>query len=115
MFLLAQEGGLPEDERYDFQPHMYGPYSRALRNDLNRLVVEGLVATRDVPGYSWKRYGLTAAGADVARRALVEASPEAAQKLVGIKRRITGVSFHDLLTDVYSEYPRYAENSIFRA
>jgi len=115
MFLLAQEGDLPTRERYDFEPYNWGPYSRQVRRDLDRLVADGYVQTRDVPGYSWKRYGLTAAGVDYARSLLEVAPKEAAHKVAEIKRRVTGVSFNRLLADVYAGYPDYAVNSLFRS
>ena len=67
MFLLAQEGGIPEDERYTFEPYHYGPYSFELKRDLNELVRSGLAAAHPVSGYSWHRYHLTKAGIEQAR------------------------------------------------
>ncbi len=113
MFLLAEEGHLPASERYQFEPHMWGPYSRELRRDLDRLVSEGYVQTRDVPGYSWKRYGLTEGGLDYARHMLQEADSATAHRVAHTKARITGHSFTALLQDVYSAHPEYAVNSLF--
>ncbi len=115
MFLVTQEVGLSDEERYDFEPYNWGPYSREVRNDLDRLVADGYVQTRDVPGYSWKRYGLTAAGIDYGRHILEDAPREAAHHVAEIKRRVTGVTFNRLLEDVYSDYPEYAVNSVFRS
>ncbi len=114
MFLLAQEGGLPKAEAYTFRPYNWGPYSRALRNDLNQLVSQGYAHALDVPGYSWKRYGLTTAGAERARQILAAAPSDAARAVAAIKRRVTAASFNKLLDDVYTAYPEYAANSLFR-
>lgn len=115
MFLLAQEGGIPESERYAFRPYNLGPYSSAVRSDLNQLITQGYVEARDVPGYSWKRYSLTAGGIDYARNLLHEdIDSGAARNLAAIKRRVSGASFNELLEDVYAEYPDYAVNSVFR-
>jgi uncharacterized protein YwgA len=116
MFLLAEEGGLPPAERYPFTPYMWGPYSRDLRDDLDRLVREGYVQARDVPGYSWKRYGLTAAGVDYARHLLhTEVEPDVAHRVAETKGRVSRASFNQLLDDVYSSHPAYAVNSLFRS
>jgi uncharacterized protein YwgA len=115
MFLVAQEAGLPADGTYDFEPYNWGPYSKQLRADLNRLVAEGLATARDVPGYSWKRYALTAEGAERAREVLNEAPKEITRAIAATKRRVTGVSFNELLDDVYTAYPKYAEKSLFRS
>jgi hypothetical protein len=32
MFLVAEEGGLPAEERYDFTPYSWGPYCRDVRS-----------------------------------------------------------------------------------
>jgi uncharacterized protein len=115
MFLLAEEGGLPAEERYDFTPYNWGPYCRDVRTDLDRLVGEGYVQARDVPGYSWKRYGLTAAGIDYARHVLrEEVEPQHARRVADIKQRVSSPSFNELLDDVYTAYPRMAVNSLFR-
>jgi uncharacterized protein len=114
MFLLAQESDLPIGQRYEFQPYNWGPYSRELRRDLDRLVSEGLVAAQEVPGYSWKQYSLSHAGLATARQTLATASRAAVALLLDIRRRVTDVTFEELLKDVYSKYPEYAVNSLFR-
>ena len=113
MFLTSQEATLPADQKYEFRAHHYGPYSDDLKWDLNSLVREGVVAEIPVPGYTWSRYELTGAGLERARQLLDIAPIEAQHQLFGIKQRITGVSFNDLLRDVYAKYPDYATNSIF--
>lgn len=115
MFLLSVEAGLPPTECYTFIPHNWGPYSREVRNDLDRLVTAGYVQARNVAGYSWRRYSLTDAGIDYARHVLHEgADAAAAHRVVEIKRRVTGQSFTKLLEDVYTAYPNMAVNSLFR-
>lgn len=116
MFLLSKEGGLPANESYTFSPYNWGPFSREVRNDLDRLVAEGYAQARDVPGYSWKRYLLTAAGIDYARHLLHEEVDSAtAHRVVNIKQRVGSVSFNKLLDDVYTAYPDMAVNSLFRS
>jgi uncharacterized protein YwgA len=115
MFLLSQESDLPPEEKYDFRPYNWGPYSRELRRDLNRLVSEGLIAAHEVAGYSWQNYGLTELGVKVARQSLLTASRAGVALLVDIRKRVSKVSFAELLEDVYSKYPQYAVNSLFRA
>lgn len=113
MFLLAQEGGLPKAQRYDFEPYHYGPYSFKLRNELDALVDQGLVGTKEVPGYSWRRYHLTVRGLEVARVILDSADDDVVSKVRAIKKRVTGADFNNLLRDLYDEYPDYATRSIF--
>jgi uncharacterized protein YwgA len=114
MFLFAQEADAPAEERYDFQPYNYGPYSFDLRNDLRQLVVEGLATEEPVPGYTWSRYRLTTEGMHKAKNMRDTADHDVAQKLFDIKQSVTGKSFNTLLRDVYDDYPEFATNSIFR-
>ena len=113
MFLLAKEGGLPPSEVYKFEPYNWGPYSRSLRNDLDRLTAEGFVQTRNVSGYSWSRYSLTTDGLAYARRLLKDTPSDICHSVIAIKRRITALSFSRLLQDVYANYPEYATKSLF--
>jgi uncharacterized protein YwgA len=114
MFLFAQQSGAPPKECYGFEPYNYGPYSFRLRNDLDRLVAEGLVAAEPVPGYTWRRYKLTAEGMAKAKGLLGKADRDVAKKLFRIKQAVSGKSFNTLLREVYDEYPDFATRSIFR-
>lgn len=113
MFLLGQEGGLAEDEVYQFEPLHYGPYSRELRRDVERLARQGLVAKEGVPGYTWKEYRLSADGMAQARELLADAPRPQLIKLFQIKKEITEASFATLLRNVYDKYPDYATKSVF--
>ncbi len=113
MFLMAMEGGLPEEERYTFSPYLYGPMSSAIYSDVERLEADGLIEGEPVPGYTWKRYKATPAGIDVARHLLEDADGDAARKLYEIKQLVAAQSFPTLLRDVYVRYPEYATRSVF--
>lgn len=113
LFLMAMEGGLPENERYSFSPYLYGPMSSAIYQDVEHLESNGLIRGEPVPGYTWKRYTPTPAGVDVARGLLEKADARAARKLFEIKQQVAGQSFPTLLRDVYARYPEYATRSVF--
>ncbi|MBA3382783.1 MAG: PadR family transcriptional regulator [Actinobacteria bacterium] len=116
MFLLAMEGDLPAQERYEFEPYNYGPMSKEVYRDLDELVVEGLVERTQAPGQAWPRYRATERGRQTAQRLVDESGPDAeqsARKLYEIKRDIVDKTFSGLLNDVYDRYPRYAEKSVF--
>jgi hypothetical protein len=113
MFLLAQEGGLPDDEIYMFAPYSYGPMSPQIYSDLEYLEATGLLRGEPVPGYTWKRYTATHAGIDVARNLLEQADGDAARRLYEIKQDVASKTFNALLRDVYARYPQYATRSVF--
>ncbi len=116
MFLLAQEGGVREDEQYLFRPYDYGPFSSRIYDDLDALVDEGLVAREAVSGYTWSRYRLTEDGMretqGIADR-LDEKHLRSVRYLVQMKRDVLSRSFNRLLRYVYRRYPDYAKNSVF--
>jgi uncharacterized protein YwgA len=114
MFLFSQLSEVSQPEKYDFVPHIYGPYSRELRRDLDTLVEEGAVRESDVDGYSWKAYSLTESGVERARGVLSSSNENDVASLLAIKERVCQASFSSLLKDVYEEYPDFAVNSIFR-
>lgn len=114
MFLLAQEGELPDEETYTFAAYSYGPMSPQIYSDLEYLEATGLLRGEPVSGYTWKRYMATAAGMDMARHLLDEADGAAARKLYEIKRDVASKTFNSLLRDVYARYPEYATRSVFR-
>jgi uncharacterized protein len=115
MFLFARDEESLEDECYEFVPYNYGPMSKAIYKDLDRLESEGLVEAVPVDGQSWARYVATEKGLTQARDMLAaEPSEATARRLHAIKREVATKTFGALLDDVYERFPDYAANSIFR-
>lgn len=113
MFLFAQEGGVSKTEGYEFEPLHYGPMSKQVYADVDRLVADGLIRGEAVPGYTWKRYTITPAGMDVAKHLYEDADELPMQRLYAIKQDVSTKSFNALLRDVYARYPPYAVKSVF--
>ena len=118
MFLLAQEGGLPEREQYSFRAYDYGPLSSEIYGDIEDLVAAGLIQTLSSAGYSWSRYRVTEEGLSTAStllQRLPKESRPAVVHLAGIKQDVLQQrDFAGLLHYVYAKYPDYAKNSVFR-
>ena len=115
LFLFGQEvGGLIGAEFYSFEPYDYGPFDAAICVDLRRLANEGRVRGKWSPGRSWKNYMLTGSG----RNAVLAIENGADPRLTDFLRRtvewVTERSFSDLLRSVYTAYPEFAVNSVFR-
>jgi uncharacterized protein YwgA len=116
MFLFRQEvEGVPVTQKYSFRPYNYGPMSKAIYDDLDRLVADGLVEAVTVEGQSWSRYRPTGRGIERGMQ-LLENSHEhlAIQHLYDTKRSVGEMSFDALLEDVYERYPEYATKSVFK-
>lgn len=112
VFLLTKRGSVDWQNTYEFSPYDWGPFSRELVFDLERLVDEGFLEKERVPGHRYRRYRTTDRGDELLAREGLTA-PE--KKFVERTRSfVTSRSFSELLRDVYAEYPDYAVNSRFR-
>lgn len=115
LFLLQQE--LPKEiggEFYCFTPYNYGPFDSAIYSDADVLANERFVAVETPPGQRWPSYSLTPAGKERAELVSKEASPRAVAYLQTLTTWVLSVSFRDLLKAVYSKYPDFAVNSVFK-
>lgn len=117
MFLFGQEADVPAGQKYSFRPYNYGPMSKSVYDDLDRLVADGLVKTVPVEGQSWFRYKPTGQGVTRGRELLatmLAEHPDATNRLYATKKAVASMTFRALLEDVYDRYPDFATNSIFR-
>jgi DNA-binding PadR family transcriptional regulator len=112
MFLLAQSGPSEARDVYEFEPYNYGPCSFPLYRDLDTLEDQGLIKGTVQPGHTWKEYELTPAGVEQARSAVPGLSEQDLAQVRQIYQFVVSRSFRRLLSDVYQQYPEYAENSV---
>jgi uncharacterized protein YwgA len=122
VFLLQEEFGL---RGYEFTPSKYGPWSRDLAEDVERLIGEGLIGVEEFsdPVYSFMQenpakllvasHSLLERGRAVFERMYLE------NKLLALemRRRVrsySAVPITYLLAYVYKKYPSYASNSVIR-
>jgi len=112
MFLFSQEGPPQVRRLYNFKPYDYGPFDTQIYHDLDLLEALGMVRSDVVSGTNRRIYRLTEK-AQQHFGMLETAAPEAPlAALRGIKRRVTSLSFLDLLKHVYERYPDYAAKSV---
>jgi uncharacterized protein YwgA len=117
LFLLRQEGGLAEDEAYNFRPYDYGPFSPTIYRDLQDLLTAGYVREMPVQGYNWNRYAVTPAGIHHAQEHVDGFDADHRQvlrQLAAIKAELVQFTFDELLRRVYDKYPDFAAQSVFR-
>lgn len=112
MFLLSQEGPGPLRGLYDFTPYYYGPCSFDLYGDLDALEESGLLETRPVPGYTWRRYGVTSKGQAKAQELAAHIEPEVMRQIEKVRSFVVSLPFRQLLREIYSRYPAYAQNTL---
>ncbi|WIV67530.1 PadR family transcriptional regulator [Natrialbaceae archaeon AArc-T1-2] len=117
LVFLAQEERLGRDI-YEYVPGQYGPFSKELYDDLDKLERKEFVERVDEPTIKENDrqvYQIT----DKGRRTLRQAReipdndfPEAVESISELKDSYNSMDLWDLLEYVYAEYPHMAENSV---
>lgn len=102
------------DVYYEFVPYDYGPLSMAVYGEAKELASEGLIAIRSAPGRRWSNYHITPEGRSIAETVRAKVDQVAAQYLQVIVDWAKKLTFAELLTAIYKQYPEYKVNSIFR-
>ncbi len=116
LIFLAQKEGDGIDEEYQFKPGKYGPYSRPLYDDVDRLVDEDFISESIEPnpfGNEKKVYELEDNGEQLLENPsqFVDNPGELRDSIEKIKEEYNEMGFWELLEYVYENYPKMAENS----
>ena len=118
LVFLAQKEKVGEDF-YRYKPGQYGPYSKSLYDDIDKLESEGFIRRRDKRTGDDKNdkqtYELTEKGERTLNRARELPGndfPEAIEGLETVKSQYNEMDLWELLEYVYGEYPEMAENSV---
>lgn len=117
MFFLIDEniGEALGGKRFRFQPYDYGPFDKAVYDELEGLQRKGLVQISEVgPGMGRRRYSLTAKGQAAGRAALQELSADAADYMKDVSKWVRKLGFAALVGSIYKAYPHMRANSVFR-
>ena len=104
--------------KYEFVPYDYGPFSKDLYDDLDRMIEQRFVEDTEERLASGKVkyvYEIDAGGEDLVEsqsKELAEAA-DIVDLAREIKNQYNDVLLSELIEYVYSEYPDYAERSVF--
>lgn len=111
LFLIDREiPGPLGGPHFDFRPYYYGPFDRAVYDELDTLSQRGkihIVDRRDR-----RTYALTEAGLDQGRRGLTRLPNEVRQYVIELARWVLSLSFGRLLAAIYRRYPEMVMNSV---
>lgn len=116
---LIESGEFHEDQLYEFFPYDYGPFSKELAEDIDSMIEEGLLEENsiefDEEGNIKYLYSVKEDGERAVERERKEHEYENIFNLAKeVKRRFNeNLSLPEVIDEVYEEYPRYAENSVF--
>jgi hypothetical protein len=96
---------------YVFRPYDYGPFSAAVYADAEALEAEGL-AHIDLSGQNrYRRYSATVAGR--AHAAALAVDPKLRDFVTRLVAWTRALSFEQLVSAIYAEYPEMKVNSVF--
>lgn len=107
-FLLEQE--YFTKPYLDFEPWYYGPYSRRLNNQLDDLIDYGFVEEAIIENEKYDFYIFSLVGNIEVYAELVDS--DLIEKARMILEKFGDMSYNELLTFVYSEYPDFTKRSI---
>lgn len=96
---------------FDFQPKDYGPFDKEVYSQIEALSWAGDAAIEDG---RMKTYRLTTQGQKKGEQLLASLDPTASNFIRELSSWVRGLSFADLVSAVYKEYPEMKANSIFR-
>lgn len=104
-------------EEYEFIAYDYGPFSKELYDDLDSLSEQGHIVDSEEELRDGKEkydYEIQPTGVDVIEnRKDKEGAQEILQLAEDLKSQYNDVLLSELIDYVYSQYPEYAENSIY--
>jgi uncharacterized protein YwgA len=100
---------------YQFHPYHYGPYDPNVYHDLEELRQEGLVDLVPSAKYSGSNFCVTSDGLNEAERAGTEIGEQNVRYIREVVEWIKPLTFSELVSAIYEQYPAFKKNSIFRS
>lgn len=114
MFLLGEERREAVNEDfYEFEPYHYGPFCLDVYLDAEALEKQGLIAIHINRNGRWQEYRATDEGIGRAVALKESAEEEVVQFIRDKVAWARGMSFQELIKNIYRQYPDYRKNSVF--
>jgi uncharacterized protein YwgA len=100
---------------YAFEPYDYGPFDSTVYSDAEAFAEQGLMQIQRQPGQTYRRYAATDAGSARAQQIAQQLSPPVVGYAQQVVTWVRTLSFNQLVSAIYTEYPEMKANSVFRA
>ena len=115
MFLLGQRHKAAVGEHYySFRPYNYGPFSSEIYQDAAALANAGLLLVDSAqPGRAWALYTASPSGMRRSRDLEADAPREAVEYLRRAVVWAQSLSFNELVSAIYRDFPEQRKNSVF--
>lgn len=97
---------------FQFRPYNYGPFDRAVYDDLEALSAQGLVELSRQQ--TWTAYGLTEEGQRVGKAVLDQLPPPVQAYAARAAEFVLALDFTQLVSSIYKAYPEMRANSVFQ-
>ena len=98
---------------FKFKPHHYGPFDKAVYEELEGLAEDGLVEVVEVGRAGLKTYRLTKMGYENGQGVLLELDTSVREYVDEVVSFVRARSFSELVSAIYREYPEMRQNSVF--
>jgi hypothetical protein len=100
---------------FNFEPYKFGPFDKGIYDTLDSLVAGKLIAEVASEESKWKLYKPTVTGQARGEKVLSEFARKPKLEVCELSKYVMKMSFHDLVSAIYREFPDMQERSIFRA
>jgi hypothetical protein len=97
---------------FNFVPYNYGPFDHSVYRVLEELAVEGYVEL--VRDGTWTSYRLTQQGQELGTTKLQSLPTPAVDYIKRASQFVRSLSFTQLVSAIYRDYPDMRENSVFQ-
>ena len=98
---------------FNFIAYDYGPFDKEIYRLLEDLADNDFVEIIEEKHIRWKRYRLTYSGQKKGEEILSKLEKEVAEHIRKLSHFVRSVSFAQLVSAIYNEYPEMRENSVF--
>lgn len=114
LFLIDQR--MPDatgGPHFSFQPYHYGPFDKQIPYALERLKYEGYIDIQREPARRWESYSLSDCGIERGKEMLLSLSPPAKKYVEDLSEWVRKLTFAQLVSSIYAEYPAMKAHSVF--
>jgi hypothetical protein len=116
LFLLGQK--IPSvtnyAEYYNFIAYDYGPFCIDIYRDAELLASEGYININRIAGQRFEEYLITVKGIKLVEEIKKQIPENLYQYICEIIKWVKSLTFPQLIKAIYSEYPDFSKNSIFK-
>lgn len=98
---------------FNFKPYHYGPFDKAVYEELDSLERDGLVEVMREPHLKLRKYRLTPRGEEAGLELLKRLGAEPRDYVQRLSDFVRTATFPQLVSAVYQAYPEMKVNSVF--